>query len=128
MNKSSSIMKFFYRIVAIIMLVSLSGCLGYAGKDIEVVGQIKRIVKNTPLICSDFIDADLSMGVMRNGTGSVSKEDIWIVIDIKEADTLRAAMEHGDLVKITYNLKRVDVCTDGRYATSVEVIDITKKQ
>lgn len=101
--------------------MSLASC-GYSAKDIEAVGQVKRVVHNTPLLCPNYVDIDLSFGVMRNGVGSMSTQDIWIVVDKQQATSLKDINEKGDLVKITYDNERLAFCTSGRIASSVERI------
>ena len=104
-----------------IMAMVLTAC-GYASRDTEAVGQVKRVMNNTPILCSDFIDVDLSLGVIRNGVGSVSNEDIWIVVSRPDAEILKKANEEGQLVKITYDQQRFAFCTEGRFATKLEIL------
>ena len=101
--------------------LSLTAC-GYSSRDNEAVGQIKKIMFNTPIVCSDFYDVDLSLGVMRNGTGSMSTQDMWIVVSKSDLTLLKQANETGDVVKITYDTQRVAICTDGKIASKVEII------
>jgi len=109
------------KVATILLALVLTSC-GYASRDTEAVGQVKRVMNNTPILCSDFIDVDLSLGVIRNGVGSVSNEDIWIVVSRPDAEILKKANEEGQLVKITYDQQRFAFCTQGRFATKVEVL------
>ena len=104
-----------------IIAMTLTAC-GYSARDTEAVGQVKRVMNNTPMLCSDFIDVDLSLGVIRNGVGSVSNEDIWIVVSRPDAEILKKANEEGQLVKITYDQQRISFCNEGRIATKVEIL------
>lgn len=104
----------------LITAMFLIGC-GYSSKDNEVVGQVKRVMVNTPIICPDFYDVDLSMGMMKNGTGSVSKEDLWLYIPDKAVyETLKQAASSGIPVKITYDVKRTTYCVEDHVVTKVE--------
>jgi len=111
------------KIFALAIIVALTGC-GYSNRDVEVVGQVKRVVHNTPLICPDYDDIDLSLGVMRNGTGSMSTQDIYLnVMNKADLATLKEANSTGVLVKLTYDTKRVRICTtSGREITKVELV------
>lgn len=110
-------------LLAGLLALTLTGC-GYSGYDIETVGQVKKIVNNNPIICNGYIDVDLSLGVMRNGVGSMSNQDIWINITAEQAVLLKKAMETGKLVKIVYDSKRFVFCTDSdKFAKSVELVD-----
>jgi hypothetical protein len=110
------------KLVALATLaLSLTAC-GYKSRDTEAVGQVKRVFGNTPLLCPDYYAADLSLGVMRNGSGSMSGQDIGIVINKHDLEVTKKAAETGDIVKITYDMERVAFCTEGRIATKVEVV------
>ena len=108
------------KIIVIASVLVLTAC-GYSAKDIETIGQIKKVVLNTPLVCPDFYDVDVSLGIMRNGTGSMSIQDIWIVVNKSDLALLKKANESGDLVKFTYDNQRFPICTGGKFATKVEV-------
>src|ERR1700677_1762153 len=104
----------------ILSILFLSGC-GYESKNNELVGQVKRVVEKTPILCSDWTQADVSLGVMRNGTGSVSKEDTFLtVVNKQDADNLKQAAETGIPVKVIYNVKRIAFCTEKHIVTKVE--------
>ena len=101
--------------------IALSGC-GYSSRDNEVIGQVKRVMNNTPMICGDYYDADISMGVMRNGVGSVSKEDMWVVIPGDKVAEFKKLAESGEPVKVVYDIKRLAFCTTDHVARSIEVV------
>ena len=109
------------KVTTILLSLVLTSC-GYSARDTEAVGQVKRVMNNTPMFCSDFIDVDLSLGVIRNGVGSVSTQDIWIVVSKSDAEILKKANEEGQLVKIVYDQQRFSWCTEGRIGTKVEVL------
>lgn len=104
------------------MSIALTGC-GYSARDVEVVGQVKRVVHATPMICDDYNVVDLSLGVMRNGTGSMSTQDIWLTVpDQDTLNVLKNANETGKLVKMTYDAKRITFCTEQRFVTKAEIL------
>src|SRR5437660_11365648 len=55
------------------------------GRDGEVIGQAKRLTVITPFwssFCQSYYELDLSLGVLQNGVGSISKQDmIFTVLD-----------------------------------------------
>jgi hypothetical protein len=100
----------------------LSGC-GYSACDNDMIGQVKKVVHNTPLICPDYNGADISLGVMRNGVGSMSTEDVWVTVpDRYLFDALKNASASGAVVKITFDVKRLTICIDDHIVTGVEVL------
>lgn len=110
------------KLVLVIMVLVLASC-GYSSKNNELIGQVKKVVKNTPIICPDYTDADISMGVMRNGVGSMSSEDAWMYIaDPESLTVLKSANESGALVKVTYDVRRIAFCVDERMVTKVELV------
>ena len=110
------------KLAIVLLAASLTAC-GYTSRENEAVGQIKKVMLNTPIICPDFYDIDLSLGVMRNGTGSMSTQDMWIVVSKSDLSTLKKANEEGGVVKITYDTQRVSFCTDGKIASKVEIVN-----
>lgn len=105
----------------LVLVVGLSGCFGYTAKDNELTGQVKKVTNQTPLICPDRVDADISMGVMRNGVGSMSAQDIWFSVPGKEDQAaLRKAAESGEIVTVTYDVARVTFCMNDHIVTSVK--------
>jgi len=117
-------MRFAYTIPALALLFILSGCFGHSSTSNELVGQPKKIMHNTPLICPDFYDVDVSLGVMRNGVGSMSAQDKWLYVPTKElADKLKLAVDGGKLVKVTYDVERVRICVHLAEVTGVQILD-----
>ena len=101
-------------LIAVVIFVGLSvTACGYSHKDGELIGQPKKVITATPLICPDYIEVDVSLGVMRNGTGSMSKQDEWVVVDSEQARFLKSKIESGKLVKIRYDEWRLSPCKDG---------------
>lgn len=103
------------------LLATLAGC-GYSSQDNELVGQVKRVMRNTPIVCPDYYVADISMGVMRNGVGSVSKEDVWAVVPADKVDQFKKLAETGEPVKVSYDVKRLVLCPDtDHFIRTVEI-------
>lgn len=104
------------------MLVCFQGC-GYASKENELIGQVKKIKHQTPLICPDRVDVDVSLGIMKNGVGSMSTQDIWLTAEDKSTiEILTAANANGQPIKITYDVKRFAICNNTEIVTKVELI------
>lgn len=102
-------------------MVVLSGC-GYSARENELIGQVKKVVRQTPLICSDRTDVDVSLGVFRNGIGSASKEDVWLTVPNQEdVNTLKSAAESGQPVKVLYDTARVAYCGKNNIVSKVEL-------
>lgn len=88
-----------------------------------MIGQVKKIRQNTPIICPDYKSVDITLGILRGGVGSMSTQDVWAVITEREhlAVFLRAA-ESGQLVKVRYDQARIAFCTDDIFVISVELV------
>jgi len=107
--------------LAVCSATLLSSC-GNSSTGSELVGQAKKVINKTPMFCSDRIEADISLGVVRNGTGSMSKEDVFVQLkNPADADLLKKAVESGEIVKITYDDRRFVWCGEERLATKVEL-------
>lgn len=108
----------------LILVITLGLCAcGYSSRDNEMIGQVKKVVKNTPILCMDYDDADITLGVLRNGTGSMSTQDLWSYVQNEEQlSILKKANETGALVKITYDVKRWVWCVDDHFITKVELV------
>lgn len=105
-----------------ICLLLLSGC-GYTSRNNELVGQVKKVVNNTPVLCPDYVDSDVSLGVLRNGVGSMSSEDVWLTVyDHGFMKILQDANASGALVKIKYDVLRFTWCVEPRVVTDIEVV------
>ena len=113
-------------IMFVLSLMIIVGC-GHTSMDNEMMGQVKKVVGNTPLVCPNYTDADVSLGVIKNGTGSMSTQDAWVVIEDKKLIPIfKQACETGQLVKIKYDVKRFGgnyfVCTPEKFATNIEIL------
>lgn len=109
------------KLFVVIMLIA--GC-GYSARNNEMMGQVKKVHHNTPIICRDYDSADVSLGVMRNGVGSMSTQDVEITIQSNEQlQLLQQATKSGKLVKITYDERRLTLCRPEIKVISVEEIE-----
>lgn len=115
--------KIMLMLFMIIMVAVLSGC-GFTSKNNEAVGQVKKIKFVTPIVCPDYALVDISLGVMRNGVGSMSTQDIWLVVHNNGGNSiemLKKAAETGEIVKFQYDVKRGAICTPKSYLNKVEI-------
>ena len=108
----------------LLVLAMLMVSCGYSSMDNELSGQVKRVIHTTPLLCPDRYDVDVSLGVFRNGVGSVSKHDMSLVV-LKESDVqkLKDAASTGKIVKMTYNEPRFRFCHEFSEVTNVEILN-----
>jgi hypothetical protein len=123
-------MKMFIALVC----MSMIGC-GYSSTNNEMVAQPKKIHHTTPILCHNYTELDVSMGVMRNGSGSMSTEDVLLTVNNdKDQIVLQKAIDDGKLVKIHYDEFRFAVCIPVEGAIKTEdqkkqdKIDELKKQ
>lgn len=97
--------------------------LGWSSFDNEVVGQVKRVQYRTPILCLNYTETDISLGVLRNGVGSISTEDKWFwVPNPSDAELLKQAQDVGALVRVSYNAARFRWCVEEDMITKVELV------
>ena len=109
------------KLALLLAIVMLSGC-GNKSTGTQFVGQVKKVAHITPLLCPDYDLVDVSLGVVRNGVGSMSTEDMHIqVLNAKDLELLLASQEKGLLVKGSYVMRRTAFCVPQRKLTKVEV-------
>jgi hypothetical protein len=114
-------MKKFFLVLPLALL--LSGCLGYSQKDGEAVGQAKKVSSATPLICPDYFVLDISLGVMRNGVGSMSQQDmLFTVQDAGDLQKMKDAVANGSLVRVKYDTVRFPICVEDHVVTGFEIV------
>lgn len=108
--------------VAAIALLAL-GC-GRSSVDSEIVGQPKKIVKQTPIFCENYTDVDISLGFVKDGVGSMSNQDIWLTVpNQSDIDTLNKAVDENKLVKVIYDEYRTNFCWNSHVVKSIYIID-----
>lgn len=111
-------------LLTIPLILALTGC-GRVAVDGEMIGQAKKVVRTTNLICPDYLSFDISLGVMQGGTGSMSTHDLWLTVqpgvDTKE---LKAAVDSAAIVRVTYDQTRMfsGFCNDGYLMTGFEIV------
>lgn len=108
-----------------LVVMAFLGCVGcgYSSVGNELIGQAKKMAHNTPIICPDYDMADISLGVMRNGIGSMSTQDVWMTVPRqRDRETLDAAVQAGAIVKVTYDVKRITFCYEDHFVTGVEIL------
>ena len=104
-------------------LLVLSAC-GRSSVDSELVGQVKKVIHNTPVICPDYYTVDISLGVMRNGVGSMSTRDEYLTVsNPADVATLQKLSEVGGLVKVKYDVYRFVICTDDHHITTASALE-----
>lgn len=107
----------------ILFAALIATACGYTSRDNELVGQAKKVVRNTPLVCPDWSVADISLGVMQNGVGSMSSQDVWLTVEDRHLfATLKTAVETGAIVKVRYDVRRVTFCIEDHVVTAVEIL------
>lgn len=97
----------------VVIAIALLAACGKSSSDNEIIGQVKKVVKKTPIICPDYTEIDLSLGVVRNGVGSMSREDVDLAADNSDKDAidkLKWAAENGAIVKLSYDVHRISPC------------------
>lgn len=98
--------------LVLIASVALAGCWGYSSENNTATGQIKRVHQVSPIFCENHTDVDISLGVMNNGSGSMSTQDVWMTV--KEPSlmaSLQAAAQRGSIVTVTYDTARAaNIC------------------
>lgn len=108
--------------IIFIILFLVTSC-GYTQRDSELIGQVKKVYNITPLICPNFISSDISLGVIRNGIGSMSKEDVILYVrNQQQEELLKQAQDNNQLVKIHYDVKRITFCVPKEQITEVEIL------
>lgn len=107
----------------VLLMIMMAGC-GYSSRDNEMIGQVKKVVKRTPLICPDYTSVDISLGVLRGGVGSMSTQDVWLYVP-SQGDLEKRLMDAnatGQLVKIRYDIARLRWCVEEEIVRSVEEV------
>lgn len=97
------------------------GCWGWKAKDMDGSGQVKRVGKMTPQFCPDYSIVDISLGVMRDGKGSMSVHDMELFIEPQHVPALKLAAEQGEIIKFTYDVRRTENCVPKERLTSFTV-------
>lgn len=108
--------------ILILLVACLSAC-GYSQTESEAIGQVKKVANVNDIFCSRRVDTDISLGVMVNGVGSMSSQDLWLTVkDKTHIATLKKANETGKLVKFKYDVARLNWCWNDHELTEVEIL------
>lgn len=97
---------------------------GYSDKDVTASGQVKAVSHKTPIVCPERDVVDISLGVMKNGVGSMSTHDMYLVVyDPASLATLKEAAKKSAIVDFTYNDARFRWCNETEELTSVKIVE-----
>lgn len=106
------------------VLLSLLLCsCGMSEVGTKGIAQIKRVHSINPIFCPQYKVLDASLGVMINGVGSMSTQDIDLTITDEQAKILQEAAEKGKLVELTYSNRRFSFCEEERVLTSLKIVE-----
>lgn len=90
-------------------------------RDGELIGQAKKLTMVTPFwssICPAYYALDVSLGVLQNGVGSISPQDVeFTVQDVVDLRAMTDAVARGAIVKVRYDTRRLAACTEDYLAT-----------
>jgi hypothetical protein len=106
-------MKRFNQLALVIASIALPSCYGCGNTttDSEVTAQVKKVVKRTPIFCPNYTEVDVSLGVMRNGVGSMTHEDMVLrVMNESYVPELDKAAKDGSIITMRYDEARVSLC------------------
>lgn len=85
---------------------------------------MKRLHRVTPIFCGDYSVLDANLGVMQDGQGGASIQDIDLEIPEPMVAELAKALENKTLqVEITYSTHRVAFCGQHEVLDSFKVIN-----
>ena len=105
------------------LVLVLSGC-GYSARDGVLTGQAKAITMNTPIICPFNYSVSISLGVMRNGVGSMSNQDNELeIINPEHIEIFKKAVELGKIVKVKFDTRRFTLCVPQDLLTEISIAE-----
>jgi hypothetical protein len=108
------------------------GCCGWSGKEITGLGQVKKVGLESNLVCPDYYQVDIALGIMRNGFGCMSTHDqrFFVPDSIQRffiPDSMlkdfRTAAEKSSIVNFSYDVRRASSCVNNYRITSFKVVD-----
>lgn len=109
--------------IVIAMALALASC-GYTARDGEAIGQAKKTTHATPVFCPNYVAFDLSLGVLRSGVGSMSTQDMWFTVGPGvDLSILSRAVSAGAIVEVTYDTRRVAICTEMHILRSIKIVE-----
>jgi len=97
---------------------SMVSHFGWSERNSELTGQVKKVIQTTPLMCPDRNYIDVSLGVMNNGTGSMSTHDVelWVPND-QLISVLQQASKTGKILTFHYDTMRI-----GYFCTGTDLV------
>lgn len=108
--------------IGLTMLCMLGGCFGYSSTDNNTIAQPKKLIKVNPILCPNYTLLDASLGIMRNGVGSMSTEDHeFVVTSDSQAVLINKAIDSGFILKINYQQARATFCTEDFFINSISI-------
>lgn len=105
-------------LIILVLLCFSIGC-GRSSVNNELIGQVKKVQNHTPILCPNYDSADVSLGVMQNGVGSMSTQDVWVTVPAEQLAQFKSAVESGIPVKVNYDVWRWAPCTEDSWATNI---------
>lgn len=97
------------------------GCGGWRSLEVTGSGQVKKVGKETPIFCPDYYEVDISMGVMRNGVGSMSTHDMRLYLMEKDVEAMKEAAKTSAIVDFSYDTRRFAWCVTSDRMTSFKI-------
>lgn len=111
------------KLLVLAVALCLTGCSGYSQVDNQMTGQVKKVHHLNPIICPNFSTVDVSLGVMKNGVGSMSNHDITLTIwNNADLQVLEEAAKAGSIVDIKYSVWRIAYCREEEVIQYVKVV------
>ena len=110
----------------LVLVLCLGGCeaCGYSSVDNHMTGQVKKVHHNTPMVCDNYDNADVSLGIMQGGVGSISNHDVQVTVPGQaEFKIMETAAKSGKLVEITFKERRWTTCIDDYVVTEAKLLD-----
>ncbi len=107
-----------------LLYLLLSVAIGSSG-EIVSFGRVKTIMNTTPLLCGDFVDMNISIGVSNSSNSQYYiLDDIWMNLNSPDHIKIaKEAQESGKLVKVTYDYARYAPCRNKSDVTKIEILE-----
>lgn len=99
------------------------GCCGWSGREISGTGQVKRVGLESNIVCPDYYEVDISLGIMRNGVGSMSTHDMKFFIPDGMVKDFRTFAEKSSIVNFSYDERRSPWCVNQHRITSFKIAE-----
>jgi len=109
--------------LCLVLVILLTSSCGYSSRSNDLTGQVKFVTNKTPIICDDFSEVSLSLGVVRNGVGSMSTQDMDMEVPAQLVDSIVKAKDNGKLVKVVYDTRRFSWCRPQYVVRKVEILE-----